>query len=151
MGGCPSHNEPNSTLSGSLVCKIKASVLRPFQMTQQGNSLISTVNESLLFLNRPATLHQKPHFPLVSLAQLCKPARHCERKARATKNTQNSKWVIFLNLRASLLSCIQKNITVHLLVGCASVGQLCLPSTLAMQRWPSHWISFREHPEEVQD
>lgn len=70
MGGCPSHNEPNSTLSGSLVCKIKASVLRPFQMTQQGNSLISTVSESLLFLNCPATLHQKPYFPLISVAQL---------------------------------------------------------------------------------
>lgn len=70
MSRCPSHNEPNSTLSGSLVCKIKASVLRPFQMTQQGNSLISTVSESLLFLNCPATLHQKPYFPLISVAQL---------------------------------------------------------------------------------
>lgn len=88
MGGCPSHNEPNSTLSGSLVCKIKASVLRPFQMTQQGNSLISTVNEPLLFLNRPATLQQKPHSPLISVAQLYKPAQHCEQRTRATKNNQ---------------------------------------------------------------
>lgn len=151
MGGCPSHNEPNSTLSGSLVCKIKASVLRPFQMTQQGNSRISTVNESLLFLNHPATLYQKPYFPLISVAQLLKPAQNCELKERATKNDKNSKWVIFRSLCASLLSCIQKNITVHLRVGCVSVGQLNPPSTLAMQRWPSHWISFWEHPEEVQD
>lgn len=85
MGGCPSHNEPNSTLSGSLVCKIKASVLRPFQMTQQGNSFISTVNESLLFLNRPATLHQKPYSPLGSVTLLYKPAQNCERATKATK------------------------------------------------------------------
>lgn len=69
MCGCPSHNEPNSTLSGSLVCKIKASALRPFQLTQQGNSFISTANKSLLLLNCPATLHPKPYFLLVSVVQ----------------------------------------------------------------------------------
>lgn len=67
-----SNNEPNSTLSGSLMCKIKASGLCPFQLTQQGNLFISTVNKSLLFLNCLATLHQEIYFSLAVAAQISK-------------------------------------------------------------------------------
>lgn len=120
-----------------------ASALRPFQMTQQGNSLVSTGNESLLILNRPATLHQKPYFPLVSVAQLCSPAQKCERKERATETNKDSKWVMLLSLRASLLSCIQKNITVDL--------RFCFCGAALSAVNISHAETAWEHPEGVQD
>lgn len=84
-----SHNEPNSTLSGSWVCKIKASGLHPFQLTQQGNLFKSTVNKSALFLNCLTALQQKIYSSLAGVAQISKTTHKNVQEGKEQLNTNN--------------------------------------------------------------